>query len=139
MDELVKRLREPCPYENCVLCQQAADAIEELQKKVAEWQEDACKWNNEYYHLLDNKPRWISVEDALPEKNGRYLVRYKRDIVLDYTEVHDDEARIMRFFVGDGWRYPFLCQPELRKAEQQTVTHWMALPGLPVEENTNGK
>lgn len=84
-------------------------------------------------------PRWIPVTERLPEKNGRYLVRYKRDIVLDYTEVHDDEARIMRFFVGDGWRYPFLCQPELRKAEQQTVTHWMALPGLPVEENTNGK
>jgi hypothetical protein len=29
-DELVKRLREPCQYENCVLCQQAADAIETL-------------------------------------------------------------------------------------------------------------
>lgn len=87
----------------------------------------------------DVRPRWIPVTERLPEKNGRYLVRYKRDIVLDYTEVHDDEARIMRFFVGDGWRYPFLCQPELRKAEQQTVTHWMALPGLPVEENTNGK
>ena len=29
-DELVKRLREPCQYENCILCQQAADAIEEL-------------------------------------------------------------------------------------------------------------
>jgi hypothetical protein len=33
-DELVKRLREPCQYENCILCQQAADAIEELQKRV---------------------------------------------------------------------------------------------------------
>ena len=31
-DELVKRLREPCQYENCILCQQAADAIEELLK-----------------------------------------------------------------------------------------------------------
>lgn len=29
-DELVKRLREPCQYENCILCQQAADAIESL-------------------------------------------------------------------------------------------------------------
>ena len=33
-DELVKRLREPCQYENCILCQQAADAIEELSAKV---------------------------------------------------------------------------------------------------------
>lgn len=30
-DELVTRLREPCQYENCVLCQDAADAIEELE------------------------------------------------------------------------------------------------------------
>ena len=29
-EELVKRLREPCQYENCVLCKVAADAIEEL-------------------------------------------------------------------------------------------------------------
>ena len=29
-EELVKRLREPCQYENCILCQQAADAIEKL-------------------------------------------------------------------------------------------------------------
>lgn len=35
-EELVKRLREPCQYENCILCQQAADAIEELQGKIEE-------------------------------------------------------------------------------------------------------
>jgi hypothetical protein len=29
-DNLVKRLREPCQYENCILCQQAADAIDAL-------------------------------------------------------------------------------------------------------------
>lgn len=76
---------------------------------------------------------WIPVTERVPEENGRYLVRYKRDIVIDYTEVHDDEVRIMRFFVGTGWCYPFLCQPELRAAEQQTVTHWMPLPILPSE------
>ena len=82
--------------------------------------------------------KWIPVTERLPEENGRYLVRYKRDIGLDYIEVHDDEVRIMRFFVDDGWRYPFLCQPELRKAEHQTVTHWMELPILPAEDNENG-
>lgn len=30
-DDLVNRLREPCQYENCILCQQAADAIERLE------------------------------------------------------------------------------------------------------------
>lgn len=98
-----------------------------------------------YYEKMQSIPaadvrpvEWIPVEERLPEENGRYLARYKRDIVLDYVEVHDDEVRIMKFFVDDGWRYPFLCQPELRKAEQQTVTHWMALPNLPAEENANG-
>lgn len=33
-NELVKRMREPCQYENCVLCQEAADAIEELSKRI---------------------------------------------------------------------------------------------------------
>lgn len=50
-DELVKRLREPCQYENCILCQQAADVIEEL-----------------------SKPKWIPVTEALPEQGKRYLV-----------------------------------------------------------------
>ena len=38
-DELVKRLREPCQYENCILCQQAADAIEELSAYVRQIEE----------------------------------------------------------------------------------------------------
>lgn len=122
-DELVKRLRDSADWADyfavlmgrdgdvhASIMREATDAIEEL-----------------------SKPKWISVTERLPEENGRYLVRYKRDIVLDYTEVHDDEVRIMRFFVGTGWRYPFLCQPELRAAEQQTVTHWMPLPILPSE------
>lgn len=36
-EELIRALREPWQYENCicVLCQQAADAIEELSKMVS--------------------------------------------------------------------------------------------------------
>ena len=70
-EELVKRLRnrriciqQSGRLDDFPLLQEAADAIEELRKKVVEWQEDACKWNNEYYHLLDNKPRWISLDAA---------------------------------------------------------------------------
>lgn len=119
----------------CGLMNRAADAIEELSKRV---DESIPKDDAEIIIAEVAKPRWIPVTERLPEENGRYLVRYKRDIVLDYVEVHDDEVRIMRFFVDDGWRYPFLCQPELRKAEHQTVTHWMELPILPAEDNENG-
>lgn len=137
-DELIGRLRangelflKYIPNAEGDVLLQAADAIEELQGRVKVLEKVADKW-------CEAVPKWIQVSERLPEENGRYLVRYKRDIVLDYTEVHDDEVRIMRFFVDDGWRYPFLCQPELRKAEQQTVTHWMVLPNLPAEENANG-
>lgn len=144
-DELVKALRENAEWAEGNIWEvpimlpdnlkQAADAIEELTREY----ESMAKSVNEAAEILrKSKPKWISVEERLPEENGRYLVRYKRDIVLDYIEVHDDEVRIMRFFVDDGWRYPFLCQPELRKAEHQTVTHWMELPILPAEDNENG-
>lgn len=126
----IELLSQPITMSMCL-------STEECHRRIAQQRIDR--------YLIENIPaadvrevKWISVEEALPEENGRYLVRYKRDMVVDYTEVHDDEVRIMRFFVDDGWRYPFLCQPELRKAEQQIVTHWMVLPNLPVEENANG-
>lgn len=42
--ELVKALRDPCPHENCVLSQQAADVIEELSKENAQF----CKMAKVY-------------------------------------------------------------------------------------------
>ena len=101
-DSIVKSLRccvsdsEPCEHCNCELeeCNPktimdiAASAIEELQAAM---------------------PQWVSVEDEPPIENGRYLVRYKRDVDLgDEETVHEDEIRIMRCFVGDGWRYPII-------------------------------
>ena len=91
----------------------AADAIEELLAAV---------------------PKWISVEDEPPKENGRYLVRYKRDVNLgDEETVHEDEIRIMRFFVDDGWRYPIICNDYVRLVNE-AVTHWMQLPAPPKEE-----
>ena len=94
------------------LMQDAADAIEEL---------------------LAAAPKWISVEDEPPKENGRYLVRYKRDANLgDEETVHEDEIRIMRFFVDDGWRYPIICNDHVRLVNEE-VTHWMPLPKAPKE------
>ena len=91
----------------------AADAIEELLAAV---------------------PKWISVEDEPPKENGRYLVRYKRDVNLgDEETVHEDEIRIMRFFVDDGWRYPIICNDHVRLVNEE-VTHWMPLPEPPKED-----
>ena len=101
-----------CLSSGCNIFSEAADAIEELLSKV---------------------PHWISVEDEPPKENGRYLVRYKRDVDLgDEETVHEDEIRIMRFFVGDGWRYPIICNDHVRLVSEE-VTHWMPLPKPPKE------
>ena len=128
-EELVKALRTckmsiPCtecpfysngdePSKECATMNDAAaDAIEELLAVV---------------------PHWISVEDEPPKENGRYLVRYKRDVNLgDEETVHEDEIRIMRFFVGDGWCYPIICNDYVRLVNEE-VTHWMPLPEPPKE------
>jgi len=112
-----------CPFslnsnEKCAnLLPDAADAIEELLAAVL---------------------KWISVEDEPPKENGRYLVRYKRDVNLgDEETVHEDEIRIMRFFVDDGWRYPIICNDHVRLVNEE-VTHWMPLPAPPKEVLPNG-
>ena len=58
-------------------------------------------------------------------------MRYKRDVNLgDEETVHEDEIRIMRFFVDDGWRYPIICNDHVRLVNEE-VTHWMPLPTPP--------
>lgn len=74
---------------------------------------------------------WIPVGERLPSENGRYLVMYKRDLVLEALELHDWEPRIMRYFTDTGWRLPYVCPEEIRKAQRQSVTHWMPLPEAP--------
>jgi hypothetical protein len=113
-DELVKRLREPCQYENCILCQQAADAIEERCQQVDKFAEEAAR-------LYAKLPRWISVTEALPsvEKevyvtDGEYIARAN---LLDEV------------FPGDKpcWSYSGLGE----------ITHWcmqIPLPEPPKEE-----
>ena len=112
-----------CPFslnsnEKCAnLLPDAADAIEELLAELTT--------------IRKQLPHWISVEDEPPKENGRYLVRYKRDVNLgDEETVHEDEIRIMRFFVDDGWRYPIICNDHVRLVNEE-VTHWMPLPTPP--------
>ena len=105
-----------CEAHGCILSN-AADAIEELLAELTT--------------IRKQLPHWISVEDEPPKENGRYLVLYKRDVNLgDEETVHEDEIRIMRFFVDDGWRYPIICNDHVRLVNEE-VTHWMPLPAPP--------
>lgn len=125
-DELVKRLRSvkdswQTEEESWML--QAADAIEELSKKVDEWQEEACKWNNEYYHLLDNMSRWIPVTERLPEPFENIFVANKRGKHYD---------------IDKGW-WNGTFFDRCAKGPYHNVTHWMPLPEPPEEENHEKK
>lgn len=63
--------------------------------------------------------KWISVNDKLPKKDGRYLTR---TINLTGNRPIEDNIFIADFFgndwLFDGW-------------EDNEVTHWMPLPKPP--------
>lgn len=63
---------------------------------------------------VDAGPKWISVEDGLPEKSGDYLAFTEKGIfmVLSYSEIH-------RAFNAYDW-----CE----NITPIRCTHWMPLP-----------
>jgi hypothetical protein len=79
------------------------------------------------------RDRWISVEGP-PEETGRYLVRYLRDIDIE-DGIHDDRIVIMRFLKNSGWRYPLICNKDVRQCvTMEAITHWKTLPEPPKED-----
>ena len=68
-------------------------------------------------------PKWISVDDRLPEVNGFYLVYIplseKLPVYQDYFYTEFDG------YNGEGWQ---------DEVSNQRVTHWMHLPTAPVHE-----
>jgi hypothetical protein len=123
MDELVKRLREPCQYENCILCQQAADALEERQKKLAFEEQNAKAFLHTAHKLLDELPCWIPVSERLPEYGATVLVYGSKGGI--YTARYE---RARTEWGRDSWwklnSKSHICNP----------THWMPLPEPPKEE-----
>ena len=96
---------------------QAADAIEQFGKKVSEWQEEACKWNNEYFALRDSVPRWISVKERLPEKRKWVLCLCEADII-----------DVLRWENNEWYHDPMhVYYPSF-------VSHWQTLPTPPEED-----
>ena len=69
---------------------------------------------------VDAGPKWISVEDGLPEKSGDYLAFTEKGIfmVLSYSEIH-------RAFNAYDW-----CE----NITPIRCTHWMPLPDPPKVE-----
>ena len=72
-------------------------------------------------------PKWISVDDRLPDETGRYLAVKKR-IAPDKLGGNRTDIVILRFFVGDGFRMPTHIPDWINGEINEEVTHWMPLP-----------
>ena len=132
MDEdLVKRLRrmldwELCDYDNNFkfadeTIAQAADAIDELDTLLDGVSAD----NDALCETIERmkKPRWISVTERLPEKNGKYLCNIKRFGQYAGMQYYYVDVLVFQedYFFEDG-------------IGTERVTHWMPLPEPPKEE-----
>ncbi|MBR5607735.1 MAG: DUF551 domain-containing protein [Bacteroidaceae bacterium] len=83
---------------------------------------------------LREQPRWISVEERLPEKNGRYLVihkfySYNLQGIFSWTDCYDGVEEHLR---GRAMWYDY--DSEYGDYATSGVTHWMPLPEPPEVE-----
>jgi len=108
-EELVKRLRNKgCQI--CPICREAADAIEELQRRLEQ-------------ALYMPLPHWTSVEEQPPEEWTKVMTYQP---AIDYP----DGLRRVGVYIGGGkWR-----EAEYHGMMELPVTHWMPLPQSPKEE-----
>jgi len=71
------------------------------------------------YEELEAASKWIPVSQELPDKEGRYLVRYKQ-----YSQVRTFIADI--YYEGGEWRWASLLGAE--------ILYWLPIPTPPVVE-----
>lgn len=149
-DELVKVLRETdfsygCPCEAEPLCKdkdcviiQAAEAIEELQRRAKVLEKVADKW-------CEAVPKWIPVTERLPEDNEAVnVVWVNHNPVFYYQHIKDKPQTSTGVYYRGQWYWwsavaqDYLAEygkwePDLMDAAIE-VTHWMPLPEPPKEE-----
>lgn len=144
-DELIKDLREyaelvdhdmwDCPYMIADSMKQAADAIEDL---IA-----ALTASNEV--IAKNKPKWISVEERLPEENKAVnIVWINRSPVIYYQDIKDiPQSATGVYYKGQWYWWSAVVQDYLaeygkwefdKMDDAIEVTHWMPLPEPPRED-----
>lgn len=89
-------------------------------------------------YLLANgvtlSPKWISVKDKLPDKEGKYLCCWSAVKSINVYSFAKNLQKIDKYNFKDekreGW---YDCSDEWGYYEISTVTHWMPLPELPKE------
>lgn len=77
----------------------------------------ATKIAEHLYNADYRKQEWISVDERLPEEDGRYLVFIKVSFFEDMTIL-----RILEYNKSQGFNVYSVAE---------TVTHWLPLPDAP--------
>lgn len=95
-------------------------------KSIAEWAEIGIK-----------APRWISVNDQLPELYADVFgYAVCKDDPDDYLIVY---TYLTKYPSSDNWLFkkkdgPEWCSPHQFFSEDYEITHWLKVPELPKEE-----
>lgn len=132
-EELVKRLREHNGWALNETLDEAADAIEQLDKDLERakewesfWEKEATEALKKFQVSVASKPRWIPVTERLPSEELAFYLCYTDAGIVAECLWTNNKYGLGPF--GDwGWR--LMDVPQYQK-----VTHWMPLPEPPKEE-----
>ena len=143
--ELVERLRAGAftVEELSIILPKAADAIEELSKKVE--LEHQSGFADGQIAANRKKPRWIPVTERLPEDNEAVIVVWvNHSPVIYYQQIKDKPQKATGVCYKGKWYWwsavvqDYLAEygewePDKMDAAIE-VTHWMPLPEPPKED-----
>ena len=113
-----------CYKENCFIHR----AVNHLISNGVTIQDDH-HWATEQAYkngYADGQPKWISVKERLPDKDGTYLVRWENKSVSD--------AEYESLYGSFGHWLDFWLDKEAEWVEYDGITHWMPLPEAPKGE-----
>lgn len=138
-------------------CAEAAEAIEELKQNIEQYKLYLQDTINDLCSAHEKEPKWISVEERLPDSGTHVLVccrvkwlgggghsyvcdafhsesktipcSYNDDIDMEYDEEKDE------YYFPEGWWEVVKNWDEYScVAIADFVTHWMPLPEPPKED-----
>lgn len=93
---------------------------------------DAFRTVDDAIDMLKAQPKWIPVEEKLPDKDGRYLVCDGGDVL---EACFSPTGQLRRNQNGGFDRLPSWSTTDCYESEDlDHVTHWMPLPNPPEGE-----